>query len=263
MPDIRGEKKVRDTFSGFGVISMGRRFCEGLRVHLRVVSWRLWNWYVHLWKLALVALGMIFIILLLAHILSLKGVSGPLMATILGNFLAKHEQMLPLVGLAKDVILTGATIVAGIWSYYVFIKGRTFRPRLSINVRMHYVCGRRRDVAVVRVSIRNEGRTRIRPALAQAAFSYGILSENGVVEFRPFHVVENMLDEYYRRTERFALEPQDEMHIDVPVPLSLTMGSELLTQDTTIGIHVKIKVWDIGYRCWQENAILQTSVSEV
>ncbi len=241
---------------------MNWRLDERVRGHLIAASYRLWYWYAQLQTLVIVALCVIFTILVLLYVLSSRVALQPSVANALDSFLVRHGQILPLVQLARDVILSCATVLAGTWSYYVFIKGRTFRPRLSIDIHMRHLCATRRDVAVVRVSIKNEGRTRIRPALAQAVFSHGILREDRIIEFRPFHCVENMLDDYYKRTERFALEPQDVMHIDVPVALPPRINSRLLGQDTAIGLHVKVKVWDIWERCWRENAILEPFMSE-
>jgi hypothetical protein len=60
-----------------------------------------------------------------------------------------------------DIIGTGVTaaavIIGGIWAYFKFVKGRTFRPRLEVGLAGQWRLFNGKDLLHARVTLKNIG----------------------------------------------------------------------------------------------------------
>ncbi len=62
-----------------------------------------------------------------------------------------------LVGIIKDSITAIAVIVSGYWTYFKFIKDRTYRPRLDISLGGRWITVDDRKFFQARTSVKNIG----------------------------------------------------------------------------------------------------------
>ena len=46
------------------------------------------------------------------------------------------DPMVKVSSLIRDFVYVSGIIIAGTWSYYIFIKGRTFEPRAKLEIRL-------------------------------------------------------------------------------------------------------------------------------
>jgi hypothetical protein len=63
-------------------------------------------------------------------------------------------------GAVQSIIAAGAIIVAGIWAFFRFVKGRTFKHKAELTVEGSLLSGRDRQAISVRVHLRNTGLTK-------------------------------------------------------------------------------------------------------
>jgi hypothetical protein len=75
---------------------------------------------------------------------------------------------LPSTGAFKDftagvgsIVTAGAVLVGGTWTYFKFIRGRTYRPRLSVDVAGQWRVINGADVLHVRVRVTNIGASKV------------------------------------------------------------------------------------------------------
>src|SRR5262245_14538779 len=65
------------------------------------------------------------------------------------------------VEIASNVVTALATILAGVWAYYRFVKGRVFVPRLTLTVGARCLCIDRIDYVLSTIRLANVGLSKI------------------------------------------------------------------------------------------------------
>lgn len=63
--------------------------------------------------------------------------------------------------IVSSSVTTLAVIAGGVWAYFKFVRGRTFKPRLSVDIAAQWRDHRGRDLLHVRVNVTNLGASRI------------------------------------------------------------------------------------------------------
>lgn len=158
-------------------------------------------------------------------------------------------------GVIRDAIYSIAVIVAGVWTYYIFMRGRTLKPRMRIIISFVAMAGSNNDIAVVRIRTTNVSNVRIRPIAIQVTFCFGQYGSERV-EFKRFDFLDNVLSQYYDPQERCHLEPKDDMNFDVTTYVG---DSKLNNDGKAISprlLLVKVLLVDGKLRAWKENCIL-------
>jgi hypothetical protein len=64
-------------------------------------------------------------------------------------------------GIVGSIVQATALVVAGVWAYYWFVRGRTFFSRVDWSIELHEVTAGGRTLIHVRVSLRNAGASRL------------------------------------------------------------------------------------------------------
>ena len=143
----------------------------------------------------------------------------------------------------RDIVSVGAAIVAGISSYYVFLRGRTLQPRAAVRITLREVSVAQ-CVAIVRFNIRNIGRIRLSLLEGQSSCSRGEVGA-GSVKFQPMHHDSDILRSYRKTGELLELEPGDEINIDTPI----------VVRDAPKALILIRAVFTVNKREYKENAI--------
>ena len=72
------------------------------------------------------------------------------------------ENIKILVDIIQSLATTAGVVIAGIWSFYVFILGRGFAPNVQSDIELKgTVCLKRGEAAIVTITVKNIGKTRI------------------------------------------------------------------------------------------------------
>jgi hypothetical protein len=115
-----------------------------------------------------------------------------------------------------NIISILAIFAAGLWSYYVFLRGRTFKPRAKIQITLQEVSGLH-SIAIFRFRVENIGGTKLSSLRGQAQFFVGETKDDKIV-FIPIFIDEDILRNYRVVPDEFlSLEPGDEINIDTPI----------------------------------------------
>ena len=157
----------------------------------------------------------------------------------------------------RNIIYTLAAIVAGVWTYYTFVKGRTFKPKVTVSVNLKSVSGEYNEIAIISVKFRNDGKSKVRPLSAPTEF-YKLVRRNSGIDYVKFHTIDNILSEYYLDHEKWHLEPKDEMNIDFPLILNSIDGSGNAKDGMRSLVMVKVLFVDKYLNAWKEHSILNT-----
>jgi hypothetical protein len=176
----------------------------------------------------------------------------------LQGVLVRLDTATKLVSLARDLLSILALLVAAAWVYYQFIKGRTFSPKLDLDVEYVGLCGHLKDFALLRLVARNEGRTRVEPYTVLAKCYYGVTTD-GHIQYRDLCESEGLLDEFFQEPEttRTYLEPQDSLKVDFEVPLgSIPPEEQSLLQEDHCVLKVRFYVQDANRYTWQRIKVL-------
>lgn len=158
----------------------------------------------------------------------------------------------------RNVFYTLAICIGAVWSYYVFIKGRTFTPKLCMSINAKGQYKNHNNLILFRFRVKNSGKTTIYPRYLKAQFYSGKI-ENGTVGFTLFNEISNVLSEYSKsidnsKNEKLTIEPNDEFNIDQLIfnKNNFDIYSDLLDSI----IMVKLFFVDNVYRVWREIVIL-------
>lgn len=163
-----------------------------------------------------------------------------------------------IVSLLRDTLSVVAVIVAGAWVYYQFIRGRTFSPKLDLEVEYVGLCGQHKDFALLRLIAKNEGRTRVEPITVLAKCFYGV-GAGSRIAYGPLCESQGLLEEFFHEPEtaRVYLEPQDSLKIDYEVPLgSIPPQDNNLQHDGHCIVKVRFYVQDRNRYTWQRIKVL-------
>lgn len=198
----------------------------------------------------LLALSTVFIILLLFQFPYVQEHVSDLMTRLVTSYNDSYN-----LTFIKDLVTLIAGIVAATWTYYIFIKGRTFKPRISMDIICAGKCNP--DIAIFRIIVRNEGRIRIRPLKAPVEFAFVTSSsDGGFGKNIPFCTEDNIFIRYYDSAESFFLEPQDELRIDIPVQLKNNRELSATCNIISNLISVKVVLVDSRIHAWTEKRII-------
>ena len=116
----------------------------------------------------------------------------------------------------KDIIYMLALLVAAIWTYFQFLKGRTFVPKLNVHIFLEGVGGEKEKTAIVRFKLSNTGRVKITELSGTAVYSLENIIDNEV-KFVPFFKNEDIMSSYRNSYKGGILEPGDEIEIYDPI----------------------------------------------
>jgi hypothetical protein len=172
--------------------------------------------------------------------------------TFVGFFHNNLEYASKIASILGSIFNIFAISLAGIWAYYLFIKGRTFTPKIKVDIFLQH--WGRTGVAIVRTKIVNSGKVRIRPLYAKLK-AYSAKMESGEIEYVFFKEIENILMHHIEeRNETLYLEPQDEVSVDIDIPVS-----GLVSDYGSVNSHqilVKVYFVDSKYHVWKHYTIL-------
>jgi hypothetical protein len=156
----------------------------------------------------------------------------------------------------RDLVSVLAIILAGVWTYYVFIRGRTFQPRLDVTVTLKNPPNCVIDIGIVRFTLKNIGKTKVVPVRGSASFLWGEVSD-GVVKYTPAFVNDDLLGDYRLKEPEIFLEPGDNMNIDVP----LNIGDAPMNSGNSFPNVVLVKIhsqfWAGKKRRYQDISVLK------
>ena len=144
----------------------------------------------------------------------------------------------------RDFFYMSAISIAGIWSYYTFVKGRTFEPRAKLAVSLKEVSSKK-DLAIFRITITNIGKVKLSSLRGEARFYLGAKDKYGVI-YAPYYIEPNVLRNYYNPNIDLILEPGDEINIDTPLIIDGVSNSMLMVNS----------VFEVGEsRIYKENSM--------
>jgi len=158
-----------------------------------------------------------------------------------------------LTTIVRDIVYIAGAVLAATWSYYIFIKGRTFKPRLKIGINLKQICGEYRHVAIIRCSAINNGKINIDPLVVTAKAYRGYI-DNDKLKYELFHEYKNILENYTDFDDKLSLEPGDEINIDFSLFVP-NIKSENKHKALEL-VLIKINFIDRKYNVWFENSII-------
>ena len=153
--------------------------------------------------------------------------------------------------LLRDFLNIFGIIIAGLWSYYIFIKGRTFAPRARLSINVKEVSPTH-QMAIVRFKIENIGKTKLSPLKGRAQYFLGHVDKDQIV-FCPFYGDSNLLQSYHEADESLILEPGDEINVDTPIFIGNTPNALLMVKC----------IFEVSeHRSYKENSVFCLNTSE-
>jgi hypothetical protein len=94
----------------------------------------------------------------------------------------------------QSIVTTFAIIIAGIWSYYTFVKERTFAPKPRIQIGLKQVTKLNGEkVAIVSVTMENIGRIQLRMKKCYLAIDH-VLDDEQALNARDLSRIDKPLD---------------------------------------------------------------------
>lgn len=162
------------------------------------------------------------------------------------------EKLAKATGLFRDVASVVAVSVAGLWSYYVSAKGRTFAPRAKLQIALHDISSHH-GAAIIRFTVTNIGRTKLSSLKGRARYFIGEGTSQGTI-FIPMYLDKDVLRHYREPGTSLILEPGDEINIDTP----------LLIKDFSQALLLVKSVFEVNdRRAYKENAIFASITLEL
>ncbi len=154
------------------------------------------------------------------------------------------DKLLNATGLLRDTASIVAITVAGLWSYYVFVRGRTFAPRARLQVNLREVSSDH-SAAIIRFALTNIGRIKLSSLKGHALYFTGERTSNGIV-FKPVDLDVDLLKHYRGPCTSLMLEPGGEINID----------ASLVIKDFPRALLLVKSVFKVNeQRTYKENAI--------
>jgi hypothetical protein len=186
-----------------------------------------------------------------ANYLSTKKIS----TSDLSRFTFSHlDKISQISAIFRNLFTMIAIFIAGVWSYYVFIKGRTFKPKLNMDISLGQKFGINEENSIIKCKILNSGKIRIKPLYVKAKFYYGQIQDSHI-SYIQFDENENILNGCYEPNETIFLEPQDEMNIDFCLftgKIKKDVNKDCLNSI----IMIRLYFVDAKYHVWKETALL-------
>lgn len=167
----------------------------------------------------------------------------------------EFDQLARTVTITKDILYAVAILIGGVWTYYLFVGGRTFKPRITMDADVLIPYDIPSEVVVFRLRIGNVGNTKIVPRKFLVKFSRIRRGETGF-EFLELCPFADLLPDYYPIADKFVLEPKEQvMTIDRAVHLP---GFSDSTESNILPsmLQVSMVFIDNSIRLWKEERIV-------
>lgn len=150
-----------------------------------------------------------------------------------------------LINIAKDLLHIIAIIIGCIWTYFHFIKSRTFKAKAQLKIKPYVISVNEKNRFIsIRCSIENMGSTKITCRYFRFEI-YRINIEDGEIKdiLIKDEIDENLLTKStITNLSYYIIEPNDELHRDVKL---------VLNKDIDI-ILIKIFLVSKRYDLWEE-----------
>lgn len=187
-----------------------KRFLEYLHIH-QIGKWLRRNCK------ALVVVLLLTLCVVFISLLFLKGYKARDAFVFFNSHLNEISQISSIV---RNIAYVIAIFVGGWWWYYTFVRGRLFRPRLTINISIKSLIGENNEIAIVNFCLRNIGKSRFMINAGSADFYYGTLKDHKVV-FTHFKKIDNLLSRYNEAGLPMWIEPEGEANVDICLSTSI------------------------------------------
>jgi len=130
------------------------------------------------------------------------------------------------VSITQGCVTTIGVLVAGIWSYYVFVRGRNFDPNIKIEINQKSVIEiKGKKATIITAKVKNIGKTRVDKDSCVMKVMPLVTDKNGLFLF----------EEDTPRTQELNLllnhsflEPSEEIYEDILISLDKTPAIKLL-----------------------------------
>lgn len=166
------------------------------------------------------------------------------------------KRILPFVQTAQYLLASLGIIIAAVWGYYLFIKGRTFNSKLSCEIELSDQCGPQKDVAILRCTIENVGKARVRLINVEVEVKLGLI-DSKEINYELIHEKNNLLDTYGTQKEnKFWLEPGDAMKIDFAERIPQYLFNKESGEYPHCILKVDLVIEDSNYLKWNEKRLL-------
>jgi hypothetical protein len=131
-----------------------------------------------------------------------------------------------------------ALIIAGLWAYFKFVRGRTFKPRLEVKLRGWWRIADDRNLLQVRIILKNIGTSKITLMQEGTGLQVSTLSPNqqitpGLVTWTPLAEIFSMFvvdndpsDQWIEPGEAMSEEVVLDLHTSRPVTVLLEVRLE-------------------------------------
>lgn len=221
--------------------------------------WLFTRWFKRKQNLINTTLLLILIVLLTLYYISPILLSAENILIFINPHLEKVSKLSAII---RDFFSIGAIWFAGAWTYYFFIKGRTLKSRLGIdvslvnNISLAYTCGQRKEIVLMRCIISNLSKIKIIPLSIKVEFSYGRI-EGDEIKYIKFKEISNLFNSIYEPSERVFLEPQDEMIFYLNIVLN-TVNALVSAESDQLDYMLMVRLCfiDHKYYAWQQDTVL-------
>lgn len=231
--------------------ALSLRYMEYISKSLRAITLDLRLDYRLNRRLVLGVLFVIFCVLSLLH--ANRSESGE--ATIAWLTSSSGRELL---GAMKSILTSTAVLVGAIWTYYLFVRGRTFNYRADIHIDLWTTIVAEDAVCVIiRLTFDNVGNVRIVPKTMKAK-----VAKHDGHKFAHLEEKSDLLDDYFRDFQleslgEFSLEPKTALKTDWLLRLPGTTETKGLPL-----LYVEVAVRDFRDHVWLEKAVVEFDRSE-
>src|SRR5262249_6336609 len=81
------------------------------------------------------------------------------------------------VDIIGTIVTAAAVIIGGIWAYFKFVKGRTFRPRLEVDMSGQWLKVDGKQLLQARIRVKNIGSSKVTLLQKGTGLRIGVLAE--------------------------------------------------------------------------------------
>lgn len=171
------------------------------------------------WRVLNTVLTVVFLALLVAYMVKVASFVLPSLEVNVIAGAPRAEVFSKWSALLRDLVYITAIIIAGVWSYYVFVRGRTFQPRLRLAITRKDIVACRDPMTIVTFRFENIGKSKITEFSVQADF-FGIAFQKegeGQTSTLIDHIAD-LLKPYREHASDIILEPGDTLTVDAVLP---------------------------------------------
>lgn len=165
------------------------------------------------------------------------------------------DEIKTIVEIIQGVVTTIGILLAGIWTYYTFVRSRSFAPNVRINFELKQVVELKRGRgAIVRISVKNIGKTKVGKKTCSAK-AQAVVEPRFVVDPIEFVRVDRSLkytiNTYSILEDLEFLEPNEQVEEDV-----------LFFLDRSTLFKVGVRVEGEANSAWSSSAIFDARLCE-